>query len=84
MPLFCLIGGLLGIGISRVKPRQGRFARVVPGMLMMLVYYLALLVNKNAIEEQQIPAVIGLWPVHGVFVAIAIYNLKNLAVPVKA
>ncbi|MEQ8691571.1 MAG: LPS export ABC transporter permease LptF [Pseudomonadales bacterium] len=84
LPIFCLLGGLLGLGISRVKPRQGRFARVVPGMLIMLLYYLALLINRNALEEGQLPAVLGLWPVHLVFGGIAVYNLRKLALPVKA
>ena len=83
-PLFALIGGLLAVGISRVKPRQGRFARVVPGMLLMLLYYLALLVNQNAVVEQQLPHQLGLWLVHGVFLAVAWYFLSRLAKPVVA
>ena len=83
-PLFALIGGLMAVGISRVKPRQGRFARVVPGMLLMLLYYLSLLVNQNAVGEQQIPHQLGLWVVHGVFLAVAWYFLSRLAKPVAA
>jgi lipopolysaccharide export system permease protein len=83
-PLFALIGGLLAVGISRVKPRQGRFARVVPGMLLMLLYYLALLVNQNAVVEQQVPHQLGLWLVHGLFLAVACYFLSRLAKPVVA
>ena len=84
LPLFALIGGLMAVGISRVKPRQGRFARVVPGLLLMLVYYLALLLNQNAIVEQQIPHQAGLWLVHGLFLAVAVYFLTRLAKPVAA
>ena len=83
MPLFCLIGGLLALGVARVKPRQGRFTRVVPGMLIMLIYYLALLINRNAIEEGQLPGLIGLWPVHVLFAVAAAYNLKRAAQPVS-
>ena len=84
LPLFTVIGGLLGIGISRVKPRQGRFARVVPGMLLMLVYYLALLINRNALTEGQLPQVLGLWGVHGVFGLLAAFWLHRLGKPVRA
>lgn len=84
LPLFCLIGGVLGMGMSRVKPRQGRFTKVVPGMLMMLIYYLALLMNRTALVEGQLPAVLGLWLVHLIFGGIAIYLLTNLAKPGKA
>lgn len=83
-PIFCLVGSLLGLGISRVKPRQGRFARIVPGMLLMLIYYLALLINRNALVEGQLPAGFGLWITHGVFGVIAVILLKRFAEPVKA
>lgn len=84
LPLFCLIGAMLGLGISRVKPRQGRFARVVPGMLVMLLYYLALLINRNALSEGQINPALGLWGVHVVFLTIAVIYLKKLGRPVEA
>ena len=81
LPLFCAIGGLLGVGISKVKPREGRFTKVVPGMLLMLFYYLGLLVNKNAIAEEQLPAVLGLWIVHAAFLGLAVYLLRNFGKP---
>lgn len=84
LPLFCTIGGLLALGVSRVKPRQGRFARVVPGMLMMLLYYLALLINRNALEEEGLPLELGLWGVHILFGSVAGYLLMRLPQPVKA
>lgn len=84
LPLFCLIGGLLGLGISRVKPRQGRFARIVPGMAMMLLYYLGLLINRNALAEENLPAILGLWVVHAVFLAVALYYVSGLNKPVRA
>ena len=83
LPLFAFIGGMAAIGVSRVKPRQGRFAKVIPGMLLMLFYYLALLVNHNALVEEQIPALLGMWLVHGVFAAVAVYLLQNLGRPVS-
>jgi len=84
LPVFAIIGGLMGVGISRVRPRQGRFAKIVPGMLLMLVYYLLLLVTQNAIAEGQVPVSVGLWPIHAVFAAIAAYLLRNLGRPVAA
>ena len=84
LPLFCLIGGVMGLGISRVKPRQGRFAKVVPGMLVMLVYYLALLINRNLIAEEQMPHWLGMWPVHALFAGFSTWLLMRLGKPVKA
>jgi lipopolysaccharide export system permease protein len=82
LPVFAVIGGLLAVGVSRVKPRQGRFAKVIPGMILMLAYFLALLVNQNAIAEGQIPDKIGFWVVHALFAAFAVYQLRSLGRPV--
>ena len=84
MPLFCAIGGLLAVGMSRVKPRQGRFARVVPGIVLMLIYFLALLVNRNALSEGQLPSLFGMWGVHVAFGAGALWLLRRLALPAAA
>lgn len=84
LPLFCAIGGLLALGLGHVRPRQGRFARVVPGMLMILAYYLSLLVNKNALAEDNLPSVFGMWIAHGVFVVVAVFLLRRVADPVNA
>ncbi len=84
IPLFCFIGALLGVGISRVKPRQGRFAKVVPGMVLMLLYYLALLLNRNGLEEGNLPMSVGYWFVHLVFLGLALGLLRRLNQPVNA
>ena len=81
LPLFTLIGAVLAVGISRVQPRQGRSARVLPGMLVMLVYYLALVVNQNALREEDVPADVGLWGVHLSFAILAVVLARRLAQP---
>ena len=74
---------MLAVGIARVKPHQGRFARIVPGMLALLFYYLALLVNRNALSEDQLPLALGLWLVHAGFLGSALFLLKRVAEPVR-
>ncbi len=84
LPVFAVIGGLMAVGVSRVRPRQGRFAKIVPGALLMLVYYLLLLLAQNAIAERELSPSLGLWPVHAVFAAVGVYLLRQLARPVGA
>ena len=71
LPLFCLISALIALGVSPVKPRQGRFGRIVPGVLIMLGYYLALLANQNVLVDGYLPPAFGLWPAHALFAAVA-------------
>lgn len=82
LPVLCAIGALLAFGLARVKPRQGRFAKVVPGMLVILAYYLLMLVNRNALAEGNLPADLGMWPVHTLFAVGAAVLLQRVAKPV--
>ena len=84
LPLFCVIGSLLAVGLAPVKPRQGRFAKVVPGMVTMLAYYLLLLVNRNVLAEGHVPPVVGFWLVHGAFAGFAAWLLRSVGRPVAA
>ena len=71
LPIFCALSYLIAFGVAPVKPRQGRFGRIVPGVLIMLGYYLALLANQNALVDGHLPPAVGLWPAHALFAGIA-------------
>ncbi len=61
---------LLAIPLSRVNPRQGRFTRLVPAMILCFVYIVALSGAKSAVENGNVPPAVGLWGVHVVFLLI--------------
>ena len=84
LPVFCLVSTLLALGIARAKPRQGRFARVVPAMLALLAYYFLLLANRSALAEGAVPVPVGLWPVHAVFYAAGAFLFARSGRPVSA
>lgn len=83
LPTFMLISVLMAIGLAPVKPRQGRFGRVLPGMAALVAYYLALLANQNALLSGHLPSVVGLWPAHALFAAIAAAALARSARPAR-
>lgn len=56
---------LLAIPLARVNPRQGRFTRLVPAMILCFVYIVALSGARTALEKGDIPLEAGLWWVHG-------------------
>lgn len=76
LPIFCALSCLIAFGVAPVKPRQGRFGRIVPGVLIMLGYYLALLANQNALADGRLPAAVGLWPAHALFAGVAAALLR--------
>jgi len=63
-PLTCLILTLVAVPLSAVNPRQGKFAKLLPALLLFLSYYLLLISVRTALESGVIPSFIGMWPVH--------------------
>lgn len=84
LPMLTLVGTMLGVGLARVKPRQGRFARIVPGTMAFVAYYLLLVMTQNAMRSGSWPLGLGLWPVHATFCAAALVLIEHVARPAKA
>ena len=84
LPLVVLIGGLVSVGVARTKPRDGRFARLVPGLGLFVAYYAAIVFNRNAISDGQIPTEFGMWLVHAVFLIAGVRLLSTSNKPASA
>ncbi|HAT8530138.1 TPA: LPS export ABC transporter permease LptF [Vibrio vulnificus] len=63
---------MLVIPLSAVNPRQGRFAKMGPAILIYLAYFLSISATKSALEEGDISASIGMWPINGLLLLVAI------------
>jgi len=55
---------LIVIPLSSVNPRQGRFAKMGPALLIYMTYFLAISASKSGIEDGTIPVIVGMWPVN--------------------
>ena len=58
---------LLAVPLSRVSPRQGRFAKLVPAIGLYILYFGLLLVSRDMIADGALAPVVGVWWVHGFF-----------------
>ena len=83
LPAFTLISALIALGLAPVRPRQGRFGRVLPGTAALVAYYLALLANQNLLLSGAIPTIAGLWPAHALFAVMAAAALAQSAKPAR-
>ena len=72
-PLMTVIAALAAFGMARPQPRAGRFARTVPGVALFVAYYLALVFAQDAVAEGELPRLLGLWFVHAVMLAVAVW-----------
>jgi lipopolysaccharide export system permease protein len=72
LPLLVFIVTLMAVPLSRVNPRQGRFLKLLPAILLYMAYLTILVSARGALEKGKIPAALGLWWVHVLFLAIGL------------
>ena len=63
-PLACIILTFIAVPLSVVNPRQGKFAKMLPALMLFLAYFLLLTAMRSGVEKQAIPNYVGLWPIH--------------------
>jgi lipopolysaccharide export system permease protein len=72
IPLLVFVVTLLAVPLSRVNPRQGRFLKLLPAILLYMAYLSLLIAARGALDKGKIPMSIGLWWVHGLFLLIGL------------
>ena len=72
MPLTCMVLALLAVPLSRLKPRQGRYARVWIAVVIYFLYLNLVSAGKVWIARGTVPASLGLWWTHAVVVLLAL------------
>lgn len=72
LPLLVFIVTLMAVPLSRVNPRQGRFLKLLPAILLYMAYLTMLIAARGALEKGKLPIELGLWWVHGLFLAIGL------------
>ena len=65
LPFMALTLGLVAIPLSRLRPRQGRYARAGVIVLLYFVYANAITAGQTWIVSGRTPASLGLWWIHG-------------------
>ncbi|MBS03110.1 MAG: LPS export ABC transporter permease LptF [Gammaproteobacteria bacterium] len=68
---------VMAVPLSRVNPRQGRFTRLIPGMILCFMYVVLLSTARSAVEREQIPMTIGLWWIHAAYLVLVAVLLRN-------
>lgn len=62
---------IIGLSLSQVNPRQGRFFKMLPAILLMILYIALLIWGRTALEKGKIPIQLGLWWIHSIFILVA-------------
>ena len=72
LPLMCLMLAIIALPLSRLAPRQGRYARIWLAVVVYLVYMNLLSAGEIWLAQGRIPLYLGLWWVHGVMALLAL------------
>jgi lipopolysaccharide export system permease protein len=66
---------LIAVPLSAADPRQGRFGKMFPALMLYLGYFVLLMAGRKALEDGNIPPQLGLWWVHALLLCIGIVLL---------
>jgi lipopolysaccharide export system permease protein len=76
-PLMALVLTLIAVPLSKLRPRQGRYARVGFAIVVYFVYSSLLSASKTWLEKSDLPPAIGVWWVHAAALGLGIYLLMR-------
>ncbi len=72
LPVLVFVVTLLAVPLSRVNPRQGRYLKLLPAILLYMAYLASLIGVRGALDKGRLPLYLGLWWVHLLFLLIAL------------
>lgn len=67
LPLMCFALAAMALPLSQLRPRQGRYARIAPALLIFFLYVNLLAAARSAIARGTLGPLPGLWSVHALF-----------------
>ena len=78
-PLMALVLTLVAVPLSKLRPRQGRYARVGFAIVVYFIYSNLLSASKIWVEKGELTPVIGVWWVHVAALALGLYLVMREA-----
>ncbi|MGQ3890042.1 LPS export ABC transporter permease LptF [Legionella sp. CNM-1927-20] len=72
IPLMVLTLTLVAVPLSRVNPRSGKFAKLLPAIILYIIYANFMFVGRDWMIDGKIPVAIGIWWIHLVVLLIGL------------
>ena len=72
VPVVLVVLALLAVPLSYIAPRQGRYGKVGPALLVFIVYLNLMAFTRAQIEDRVIPVAINFWWVHLLFLLLTV------------
>lgn len=75
LPVLVMIIALLAVPLSRTQPRKGRYVKMIPAILLYIIYLVSSNAARGMLEDGSAPSAYLLWFVHGAFLMLALVLL---------
>ena len=72
LPLLVPIVALIALSLSRTDHRRGRYAKLLPAIMIYLAYLLLLSAARSGVEDPEGSFPVSIWLIHGVFFLIGL------------
>lgn len=77
IPLMVIVLSLVAVPLSRVNPRSGKYAKLLPAMILYVVYANFIFIARNWVVVGKVPPWLGLWWVHGLVALIGFALIRH-------
>lgn len=75
LPVLVMIVSLLAVPLSRTEPRKGRYVKMIPAILLYIIYLVLSNASRGMLESGKSPTPFLLWLVHGAYLCLALVLL---------
>ncbi|WP_370978031.1 LPS export ABC transporter permease LptF [Agaribacterium sp. ZY112] len=72
LPVLVMVIAIMAVPLSRTQPRKGRYGKLVPAILLYMIYLVAVNAARGMTEKANEPTVVVLWLVHAAFLALGL------------
>lgn len=73
LPVLVMVVGFLAVPLSRTQPRQGRYAKLLPAILIYIFYLVCLNAARGMMDNGKAPVDGMLWWIHAFFLMFAVF-----------
>jgi lipopolysaccharide export system permease protein len=70
-PIMAVVLALIAIPLARLRPRQGRYARIGYAVLLFFIYISLAIAGRQSLARGGLPQWLGLWWVHAIVLLLA-------------
>lgn len=73
VPLMVMVLTLIAVPLSRINPRSGKYANLLPAVLIYVLYANFMFVARSWVRNGKVPVWVGMSWLHLVFIALGLY-----------